>query len=156
MYILYIISLEGGTYAIYGLIIPGWCGEKLITAAVDRTNRTCITMQSEVRGMDIYFLKWWAIPPFIYPVGSRPILASLCFGRWLLLALAAAPLAAQARAMWAGVADSFHVGVLGMRNLEDSIIFHLPPSSGEIFTYLQQCSPPAQCLHRLGGFLLAE
>ena len=58
MYILYIISLEGGTYAIYGLIIPGWCGEKLITAAVDRTNRTCITMQSEVRGMDIYFLKW--------------------------------------------------------------------------------------------------
>jgi hypothetical protein len=55
VYILYIISIEGDTYAIYGLMIPDWCGEKLTTAAVDRTNLTCITMQSEVRGMDIYF-----------------------------------------------------------------------------------------------------
>ena len=55
IYILYIISIERGTYAIHGLMIPDWCGEKLITAAVDRTNLTCITMQSEVRGMDIYF-----------------------------------------------------------------------------------------------------
>ena len=80
-------------------MIPDWCGEKLITAAVDRTNLTCITMQSEVRGVDVFFLKWRTTPPFISPVGSRSIFASLRFGRWLLLALAAAPLAAQARPM---------------------------------------------------------